>query len=762
MSQSLLKLQIAPVQEFIAQARSTRDLWSGSYLLSWLMAAGAAALVKEMGNKASAVISPRLVGQPLFDLHQEIQNLRDQLIKLNKPLFAAPPSGRTPLLAGHRSEDLLTPNFTNILIAQFAADQAPAATRAIVSGIRREWKRVAEACWEKLLSVHLVEPDGWGRDRFSRQLSHFPSITWQLTEVPATKSLDQLLANLPLDRRFLAKLAGARLPDDEPDPFPALVTRNAWQLDAVRQLREFRAWGPGAWTGGDASNEKDSITGREEAVVGGKDWHAKRVGPLIERAKEAASAGQPLKNFLWPILFREGQRDDWFGAIQLIKRLWHWAYLTEVIGLEATHRREPKGEEYPFPSTPQLAIHDPAKNVREDLDEGQAEVTAALKAEEHSPYFAVLAMDGDEMGKWLSGEKTRQGPTREFREDLSERLSNFALRCVRPIVEGCDGRLIVAGGEDVTALLPADTALDCARFLQMAYRGDASFAGELQQLATRLCEHHRGEGYEEPPDKDEKKPEMSAFLVAAKNGTLFAPGSVAGTFLFDPELRPFGSPPSGTASEISLPGGLIAEDGKSLPEISAGIAIAHFKEPLQDVVQAAHDALDMAKKDFDRASIAVTLVKHSGETVNWGCKWASGGVELLGLLQYGCAEGVFSGRLPHRYVEILSRYLIAGSPAVGSAMTDVPGFVVRADEILQRDFEAVLASQRGDASDEVQKKFFQLHQPAEMLKLFLKNLDAQHATAQRKLEALIGLCRVAAFILPAAHSSTFASKASIT
>ena len=34
---SLLKLQIGPVQDFIAQARSTRDLWSGSYLLSWLM-----------------------------------------------------------------------------------------------------------------------------------------------------------------------------------------------------------------------------------------------------------------------------------------------------------------------------------------------------------------------------------------------------------------------------------------------------------------------------------------------------------------------------------------------------------------------------------------------------------------------------------------------------------------------------------------------------------------------------------------------------
>jgi CRISPR-associated protein Cmr2 len=40
MNRTLLKLQIGPVQDFIAQARSTRDLWSGSYLLSWLLAAG--------------------------------------------------------------------------------------------------------------------------------------------------------------------------------------------------------------------------------------------------------------------------------------------------------------------------------------------------------------------------------------------------------------------------------------------------------------------------------------------------------------------------------------------------------------------------------------------------------------------------------------------------------------------------------------------------------------------------------------------------
>jgi hypothetical protein len=35
---ALLRVQIASPQEFIAAARSTRDLWSGSYLLSWLIA----------------------------------------------------------------------------------------------------------------------------------------------------------------------------------------------------------------------------------------------------------------------------------------------------------------------------------------------------------------------------------------------------------------------------------------------------------------------------------------------------------------------------------------------------------------------------------------------------------------------------------------------------------------------------------------------------------------------------------------------------
>ena len=34
----LLTFQLGPVQDFLAAAKTTRDLWSGSYILSYLMA----------------------------------------------------------------------------------------------------------------------------------------------------------------------------------------------------------------------------------------------------------------------------------------------------------------------------------------------------------------------------------------------------------------------------------------------------------------------------------------------------------------------------------------------------------------------------------------------------------------------------------------------------------------------------------------------------------------------------------------------------
>ena len=97
MSQSLLKVQIGPVQEFIAQARSTRDLWSGSYLLSWLMAHAVKTVVDRCGEES--LVFPSAQRQPALDWI-----LGDRTSWTN--------------------DQVLTPNIPNTLLATIEADAA--------------------------------------------------------------------------------------------------------------------------------------------------------------------------------------------------------------------------------------------------------------------------------------------------------------------------------------------------------------------------------------------------------------------------------------------------------------------------------------------------------------------------------------------------------------------------------------------------------------------------------------------------------------
>ncbi|MBC8095247.1 MAG: type III-B CRISPR-associated protein Cas10/Cmr2, partial [Akkermansiaceae bacterium] len=102
-----------------------------------------------------------------------------------------------------------------------------------------------------------------------------------------------------------------------------------------------------------------------------------------------------------------------------------------------------------------------------------------------SPYYAVLAMDGDHMGKWLSGGKTAGEITQEWHASFSGQLSDFALNIVRNIVESHHGRLIYAGGDDVLAMLPATHALECALELHAKFSAIRP-AGQSQNLTASI------------------------------------------------------------------------------------------------------------------------------------------------------------------------------------------------------------------------------------------------------------------------------------
>lgn len=744
---AFLRFQLGPVQDFIAQSRSTRDLWSGSYLLSWLMAAGLKALSAEVGP--DAVIFPNLTNQPLFDLHW-----RDDLWKRvrigNKPCWDS--------LAWEK-EDLLTPNLPNIFLAVLPAARAGELGSLVANAVVAEWKRIADSVWQTCDAAGLFPEDEAGfsktdrRARFDAQVTRLLSASWQVTPWPATLGETLALAKkfkpeMPVSKarqqiEVVVKFAETQMPAEHRDRrfytddartqlnnlglgWSLLVGLNAWQLDAVRQNRGFAAWAEGGWIVGTLSN-KDSLNGRDEAVAGGQG--------CPERAQKAGG--------FWPSLFK---KDDWLGAATLIKRVWHVAYLKEVWKLEADSQK------FPMPNTRGLAAHTPFD------DGGDEDVDAAADSEK---YYAVLAFDGDEIGKWVSGEKAPQFATQladypdgsgksgfgskpyfskhapellnqprllspSYHLQFSEALANFALQCARPIVEAHDGRLIYAGGDDVVALLPADSALACARALSLAFTGDERIREQLREVAGDLRSANQQEKRAAP-----------YFQKLAAEGLLL--DSAAPGFLqrLDEDMLD---------SQNKQPIPFLVPGANA--SASVGIAIAHFKAPLQDVVRAAQAAEKRAKNQLGRNAVAVSLFKRSGETIEWGTKWESGGLELYRAIAVALDAGQLSGKFPYRVVELLEPYLTSG-PGL-ARQTDADTFDAAA--VIQKEFAHAVSRQSAPgqartvlAGLEPRLTAFLARLVADWDKSAKENKPPSDSKCQRMLNALIGLCQTAAF-----------------
>jgi len=79
-------------------------------------------------------------------------------------------------------------------------------------------------------------------------------------------------------------------------------------------------------------------------------------------------------------------------------------------------------------------------------------------------YYAILCADGDRMGKLLG-----QMTTADEHIAFSRNLSGFASKA-KAIVGQHGGHCVYSGGDDVVALLPTHTALQCAADLSNAFR----------------------------------------------------------------------------------------------------------------------------------------------------------------------------------------------------------------------------------------------------------------------------------------------------
>jgi len=248
------------------------------------------------------------------------------------------------------------------------------------------------------------------------------------------------------------------------------------------------------------------------------------------------------------------------------------------------------------------------------------------------PYLAVLTMDGDEMGRWLSGEKnlplrsyltgmaladleeaglgpylTEDAPawpmTPALHSSMSEACAVFSQATAPRTLhdDGLPAFLVYAGGDDVLALTP----IGCH---------DPTSPVELAtEAALRL------------------RLRFSGYVRRGDVGSDTADASSDAGYVFDRRE------------------GLAMAFGKRATA-SAGLAVFHHRWPLGRALEEARQAEKHAKKDLDRDALGIHVLRRSGQTTRTGLRFQLtdkvGAVRALQALCHAFA----SKRLSPRFV----------------------------------------------------------------------------------------------------------------
>lgn len=387
----LLVFSIGPVQEFIAAARRTRDLWFGSEMLS------------EVSRAAAGVIG----------------------------------DGRLIFPSSTKKE--IAPSVANVILAELEDGDKPreVAELARQAAVKR-WEVYASQASDEVGAV-------LNEKRWKTQIGDVLEFYAAWAELPHSeayadtrKQVMRLLAGRKACRNFGPGAGEAGVPKSSLDGARESVWMDGWdsaKLDAglARKLRV----SPG---------EQLDAVGVVKRVAGGTANY-----PSVSRI-----AADP-----W---LRGLVTTDPAGLAELAAecgKLHKESLLTEV--------RWKQFKVFPFEGS--VAYRNRHKELEEETQaKGRfAELGGIVrKLERHGiphPYLTLLAADGDKMGKAISAIDSA-AKHREFSRDLSR----FA-RQAESIVVKHHGYPIYAGGDDVLALVPLDTALACAWELREEFCG---------------------------------------------------------------------------------------------------------------------------------------------------------------------------------------------------------------------------------------------------------------------------------------------------
>jgi CRISPR-associated protein Cmr2 len=654
---SLLVVSIGPVQGFIATARSTSDFWAGSHLLSRLSWEGMRPVCERLGP--DAILFPRLRGVPQVDLWLRDamavpREMFDNAFWLDRatdanPLFsAALPNRFVAVIPASQAKAIAEAVISSvrgwlqeqgkIVVARLLKTSGQPDNPGLYAydQMRRQLEGFPEVHWASV-PFSLIRPRDADRqidldvaalaDAMTPFFGAGRGEACGFLNSPAWQVLQRNVP-WPDNTTFFAPKPGVL--------YPAIYDLAERLLAAAKSTHEFEQLEQQGW--------RDSLSGESEWLSLSKEALATPPGQRRDTLWARVAESRPA----W---VKTGEH---LGALTAIKRLWPTLFAEEVekaLGVQvrrfvvSTHtmalakqlddwldRGAPASDEleaeldnvepvalprYLMRHTPNPgfehakrlpALLDRAREAGDDAVSARLErlVRDALGADPGTgektrleTYYALLMMDGDEMGAWLSGSKdcasygdcfhprVREGFDRHATSSplvrygkqaravspnrhlaISAALNDFAVHAVPAVIEReRRGRVIYAGGDDVLAMLPVADLIFAMQRLRWAYSGDdPSGAQQDWRQARRGGQSVFSQGF----------------------------GFVEGRLLR-----------------------LMGEKATA----SCGAVIAHHQAPLSAVLRELRLAEQRAKIEGGRNAWSLVFIKRSGGAVNLTAKW---------------------------------------------------------------------------------------------------------------------------------------------
>lgn len=407
MSRYLLLISLGPVQDFIAAARRTRDLWYGSHLLSELGRAAA----RELVNGGAALVFPALVEGD------------SELEACTSPLRVG---GVQPL------------SVANKLIAELPSEMEPESiARAVRAAVMKFWEKSADDVRAKCSGLVA----GGTQEVWKEQIDSFVEFAaaWAPLENGYASALEEAEAAIA-GRKNLRDFA------------PWRQLRGAVPKSSLDGARETVLRRPG---------ERDAALAKRYRIGDGEQLDA--IG-LVKRAGGDPDQFVPVVNVAFGpwLVFAKEVAPQQFHALEEAARAAQLARVRRgdlpcgrVFAADASvllpSRWDSVFKEQRLAGDPQAWGKD---NVQPLLD----------RLSEPYPYVVCLVADGDRMGRAIQ----RLGTADEHRA-LSRALSGFAGEARTIVEQEHLGVLVYSGGDDVLAFLSLTEAMACADALRLRF-----------------------------------------------------------------------------------------------------------------------------------------------------------------------------------------------------------------------------------------------------------------------------------------------------